>query len=422
MDTKALIDERVTLHEQNKALLDKAASEKRTLSAEEQQEFDRKDKRITEIRQDLDRYARHEAEERSQSETRGRKTETKVGEQTAEQRSADRVIALRAWALGRQGRRYVTPAMLEACERAGIDPESPQLGQEPEMRALSVGTTTAGGNVVPNEMMQGYWEAQKWFGPMRQIAEILRTQTGANLPIPSGDDTANTGEIIAEAGAVTTTADPTINQTVLGAYKFSSKAVIVSVELLQDAFINLPQFLGRKLGERIGRIQNTYFTTGTGTSEPGGVQVQASLGKTAAATNAITFDEIIDLYHSVDKAYRDRPGSGFMVHDQTAAFLRKLKDSQNRYLWEMSLQVGQPDRMFGKPVYINNDQDSSFATNKRLVLYGDFGSYYVRDAGDPILIRADELRVLNHQVVFLAFQRSDGRLPNTGAVRYLRTA
>src|SRR6185295_6960804 len=114
---------------------------------------------------------------------------------------------------------------------------------------------------------------------------------------------------------------------------------------------------------------------------------------------------VIDLFHSVDPAYRNKPTSGFMMHDTTAAFLRKLKDSQNRYLWEMSLQAGLPDRAFGQPVYINNDQDSAFSTNKRLVLYGDFSAYAIRDAGPVTLYRADELRILNRQVVFLPIQR-----------------
>lgn len=100
--------------------------------------------------------------------------------------------------------------------------------------------------------------------------------------------------------------DPTFGVVTLGSFKYSSKAVIVPWELLQDSSINLPQYLGNKLGERVARKQNTDFTAGGGTTLPFGVQVQAALGKTAAATNAITFDEVIDLYHSVDAAYPGR--------------------------------------------------------------------------------------------------------------------
>ena len=413
MDTKALIEERVKLHEQNKALLDKANAEKRTLTAEEQKEFDAKDAKITEIRHTLDRAERSDAEKRALATTRGRQTETAIAVQDVSP-EADAALAFRAWACGE----YATEEMIAAAERVNLAYNRRELNQ----RALSIGVTTGGGNSVVNEMTRGFWEAEKWFGPMRQVSTTWRTSTGAPLPVPNADDTANVGEIIAEGSAVTTTADPSFNTLTLGAFKYSSKAVIVSVELLQDSIIPLPSYLGRRLGERIGRIQNTHFTVGAGTTLPFGIATQAALGKTAAATNAITFDEIIDLSVALDPAYRNAPGSAWMMHDATAAMLRKVKDSQNRYLWEMSVQAGAPDRIFGRPVIINNDMDQPTATAKRVVLYGDFSNYVIRDTSDVIFIRADELRVLNHQVVFLAFQRSDGNLPNVNSVKYLRTA
>jgi HK97 family phage major capsid protein len=416
MDTKALIEERVKLHEENKALLDKVEKREagtQTLTPEEQQEFDKRDARITEIRETLDRIEKQNAEERSLAESRGRRTETAVVEIT-NTREQDNALAFRAWACGE----YATPEMEAAAQRVGLR----HMRRELETRALSVGTTTAGGNAVINEMMKSYWETEKWFGSVRKLATVWRTSTGAPLPIPNADDTANVGEIVAEAGALTTTADPTFNTLTLGAFKYSSKAVIVSVELLQDSVIPLPEYLGRRLGERIARIQNTHFSVGAGTTLPFGVATQAAVGATSATTNNITFDDIITLYHSVDVAYRNDPDAGFMMNDATAALLRKVKDSQNRYLWEMSLQAGRPDMIFGRPVYINNDLDTAVSTAKRPVLYGSYKHYTIRDTSDVIFIRADELSVLNHQVVFLAFQRSDGNLPNVNSIKYLRTA
>lgn len=416
MNVKPLIEERVKLHADSLAMLDRASSEKRTLTQEEQATFDRMHERMAEIKATTDRAAIHDAEETALTESRGRQTETRT-EVSIEvvDGAQDAQMALRAWALGGRGR-HVTSEMLAACQRMRFDPSTTEL----EVRALNSITATQGQNSIPDEMMRAFYDIQKWYVPIRSYATILNTATGAPLPVPTGDDTSNTGEIIADSGAVTTTVDPSFGQVVLNAYKFSSKAVIVSVELLQDSYINLAQYLGQKLGIRIGRAQSTYFTTGTGTSQPKGVQVAASLGKTAAVTTAITFDEIIDLEHSVDKAYRG-PSCAFMMHDTIAAALRKLKDSQNRYLWEVSPQVAEPDRLNGYPVIINNDMDSTFAANKRLVLFGDFSYYNIRDAGGPTFIRADELYVLTHQVAFLAFQRSDGNLIDTTSIRYLRT-
>lgn len=414
MNAHELIAERLKLNDDSKTLLDVAARERRGLRADEQQTFDRMHVRIMEIKGLLDRGALMAAEERTLGESRGRQTETTTSNAIDSTSDTAGGLALRAWALGNRA----TDTMVAAAQQLGMNWRQPEI----DVRALSYGTTTAGGNLVANEMMSSFREAVKWYGSVRSVATVLTPSTGAPLPVPVGDDTANTGEIVGEGSAVTTTADPVFNQTVLRPFKYSSKAVIVSIELLQDSAINLAQYLGQALGTRIGRIQNLHYSVGAGTTLPFGVATQAALGKTAAATNAITFDEIIDLYHSVDVGYRGRPGAGFMMNDSTAATLRKVKDSQNRYLWEMSLVAGQPDRIFGKPVYINNDLDAATATAKRVVLFGDFKSYVIAEVGGLTILRSDDVRILNHQVVFLGYQRADAALTDATAVRYLRTA
>lgn len=425
MDPKELYEQRHKLAADGQAILDAAKAAKRNLSAEEQAAFDGIHVKIQELKGTADRMAIQEAEDRALADlgqTRGRKTDTIIV--PAGDSKDDRDLVLRAWALGGDLESLngldagFRDRMVAACARTHFAPTRRTI----EARALSVGTTDAGGYSVPDEMMKAFWELQKYFGAVRSVATVWQTGTGADLPVPTVNDTANSGEIIAEANAVTTTVDPVFGQVVLQSYKYSSKAVIVSVELLQDSFINIAAYLGGALGTRIGRIQNNHFTVGTNTAQPNGIVTAASLGKTATATNAITMDELIDLQHSVDPAYRGRPGVGFMMNDLTAAVVRKLKDSQNRYLWELSTQVGQPDTLLGKPVYINNDMVSTLATGNKVVLFGDYKNYVIRDSGPVIFLRGDELRMLNHQVVFLAFQRSDADLIDTTSVKYLRLA
>jgi HK97 family phage major capsid protein len=95
----------------------------------------------------------------------------------------------------------------------------------------------------------------------------------------------------------------------------------------------MESLLADLLGERLGRLANTQLTTGTGTSAPNGIITASSLGKTAASSTAVTSDELIDLIHSVDPAYRQSPKVAFMFNDLTLAAIRKLKDGQNNYLW-----------------------------------------------------------------------------------------
>ena len=407
---KELREKRAKLHEDAKAILKAAADEKRDLSTEESARVDAIYADVDKMKADIDREERAAAEERALSETLGRKTQPII---TAGR--PDPELVVRAWA--RRGKK-MSEAERAACAHYDFDPREAEF----DVRALSVGTTTAGGNSVPNEMMKAFWEIQKWYGRVESLATVVNTEGGATLPWPTVDDTSNTGRLLTEGTGATTTTDPSFGVVNLASYKMSSDAVILSEELLQDSSINLSAYLGAALGTRVGRVKNTYFTTGSGSSQPGGVQVKASLGKTASATNAITLDEGVDLIHSVDIAYRYSPGSALMMNDAVAAYVRKLKDSNNQYLWQMAVQAGQPDRLFGFPVVINNDQDSAFSTNKRLVLFGDFSKYVVRVAGGVSIRRSDDVYFLNHQSVFEASQRVDGNLVDTTAVKYLRTA
>lgn len=57
----------------------------------------------------------------------------------------------------------------------------------------------------------------------------------------------------------------------------------------------------------------------------------AEVGVTAAGTDAITYDEVIKLYFSLDKHYRKNA-----IWIETALHLRTLKDSSGNYLWNHS--------------------------------------------------------------------------------------
>jgi HK97 family phage major capsid protein len=257
---------------------------------------------------------------------------------------------------------------------------------------------------------------------MWEVSTIRRTDTGASLYLPTLNDTGNAGTILAEAGTATT-ADPTFSSVVLGAYKVESKYVLVSNETLQDSAIPLEPEIGRALAERIARASNTMFTTKT--NGPTGIattQSGAVSGKTAAATNAFTLPEVIDLIHSVDPWYRQ--GAAFMMHDNIVAAARKLVDSQNRPLWEPSIQAGQPDRLYGYPVFTNNDMATNLATGNKIIIFGQLSKYNIRVAGDLRLAVARELFLANDQVGFFGFLRVDGNLLDAGTdpVKWLNLA
>lgn len=295
--------------------------------------------------------------------------------------------------------------------------------QEKELRAQGVATGAGGGFLVPEAFRNKFQETLKAFGGVREVSEVIETESGATLPWPGNDDTGNKGAILGENVQVTEQ-DFVLTENELGAFMYTSKLVRVSFQLLQDDAYDLEGRLARKLGERIGRIHNEHFTTGTGTGQPEGVQTNAVVGKTGAAgqTTSITFEDFIDLAHSVDPAYRAGGRGRFMLHDLSVAKARKLKSTDGVPLWQPSLQAGVPDALFGYPYTVNNDMPVMAASAKS-VLFGDFfAGYVIRDVRGFTLLRLDERYADFLQVGFLGFQRADAQPQDASAIRAYQNA
>lgn len=291
--------------------------------------------------------------------------------------------------------------------------------------AQSVGTGSGGGYLVPTGFSDLLEQFLKAYGGMRTHARILATPTGNTINWPTVDDTANVGEIINENSAYNAQ-DIAFGQVNLGAFKYSSKIVLVSVELLQDSFFPIESLVAEMLAVRIGRITNTHFTTGAspGTATPFGVVAQAGAGKVGVAgqTTSIITDDIFDLKHAVDPAYRQ--GAMFMMADSSLKVLKKLKDSTGRPLWQPALSGlanPVPDTIDGDPYFINQDV-VAMAANAKSVVYGNFSKYCIRDAKDVTILRLVERYAELGQVAFLAFSRHDGRCLNTNAFKYYQNS
>lgn len=289
-------------------------------------------------------------------------------------------------------------------------------------RNLTVGTGDAGGYLVPEEFMLSLEESMLTIGGPRSVSQVIRTATGASLKWPGVDDTSNTGEQLDEGASVVENADsvdPTFSQKTWGAYKFSSKPVRVSYELLRDAPFNLAGYIAMALGERLGRITTSKYTTGSGSDTPQGVTAGISAGVTAAATNAITGDQILALTHAIDPAYRVGPKVCFMMHDNIVLKVRQLKDGQSNYLWTMGALAGVPDRLAGYPLTINQYMASSLTAAAKAMIFGNFDKYGIRDVGTIRLRRLDELYAETDEVGFVGFLSSDAKWINTAAAKTL---
>ena len=306
----------------------------------------------------------------------------------------------------------------------GLDSEVRNVLRQSEVRTQTAGTTTAGGFTVPTELASFIDKAMAASGPMydSNLFTVLNTTGGNTFNIPTVDDTAVTAVAHTEGTQPTDDGgkDVTFGQKQLGAFAFDTEWVRWSYELANDSILNVEALLGELLGERLGRIANSKLTTGSGSSDVEGIVTNSGLGKTAAAAAAITADEIIDLIHSVDPQYRASASTAIMMNDSTLAAVRKLKDGNGNYLWQMgNYQAGVPQNLLGYNVVVNQAMDS-LATAKKVMLFGDMSKYYVRKVGGPSLFVARERFAPDYGI--LGYARFDGVLANTGAVKHLITA
>jgi HK97 family phage major capsid protein len=282
-----------------------------------------------------------------------------------------------------------------------------------------VGTDSLGGYLVPQEFSNELNIATAFTGQVERLAKKLNTASGGLLDYPTLNDTATDAGLISEGSAVTVQ-DMTFGNAQLSAYNYSS-LVRVSQQLLQDSAFDLDAFLVEAMGERIARATNAAFTTGTGSSQPQGIVTGSAAGKTAASATAITAAEILDLIYSVDASYRNKASFGLMAHDNVIAAIRALGiGSSNDFpVFIPSMEMGQPDRVFGVPVYVNNDMASSIATGAKTIVAADFSQFVVRNAGGVQMLRLNERFADELEVGFVSWKRSDSKVLNSAAVKHL---
>ncbi|WP_088346297.1 MULTISPECIES: phage major capsid protein [Rhodomicrobium] len=292
--------------------------------------------------------------------------------------------------------------------------------KEPERRAQAAGTDAAGGYLVPQGFVAELIKSLKAFGPMVDpgITRQLETAAGNQIDWPTMNDTANKGAILAE-NAQDTEQDVAFGSKQLDAFKYTTKIIRVSEELMQDAAIDIEQIVRDAGAERLGRIVNEHMTVGTGVGQPSGIVTASTQGFVAAAAANITFDDLIELQHAIDPAYRADPSTRWMFHDNTLKRLRKLKDVEGNYIWQPAdVRSGAPAVILDHPYSINQDMPQVGASAKS-VLFGAFNRYVVRRVRELALKRLVERYADFHQVGFIGFARFDGDLLNADAVKHL---
>ncbi|NTG20011.1 phage major capsid protein [Agrobacterium rhizogenes] len=335
-------------------------------------------------------------------------------------------------------REAMTDIVIEASARAGKDQNSAGAavyskwlrGGDKALTAedwqvvhntMSTTTPSEGGYTVATEVATTVLEALKAYGGMRAVADVIQTASGNPMAFPTSDGTSEEGEIVPE-NTTATDADVSFGTIGLPVYKYSSKVVTVPWELLQDSSVDIEAFVRGRLVMRLGRVTNRHFTIGSGVAQPNGVMIAAPVGVTAAngssQVTSVTYDSLVDLQHSVDPAYREGGNCRFMMNDDSVRIVRKIKDGQQRPIfvpgYETGNPGGQPDRLLGDPIQVNQSV-AIMAASAKSIAYGDFSRYKIRDVMAIQMFRfTDSAYTKKGQVGFLAWMRSGGNFTDIG--------
>ena len=291
-------------------------------------------------------------------------------------------------------------------------------GQAPVTNALKEGTDPDGGYLVPDEFEKQLIQKLHEANILRSISNVIQTNSGEHkIPVVATEGTASW----MEEEAAYTESNTQFSQVSLGAHKLGT-LIKVSEELLNDSAFDLMGHLSEEFGRRLGDAEEKAFLTGTGSGQPTGMlndTTGATLGSTAKSSTDINFDDLIDLFYSLRAPYRKN--AVFIMNDDTVKAVRKLKDKNDQYIWQPSVQAGQPDRILNCPVLTSQYMPTLAASNKP-VLFGDFNYYWIADRQGRTFKRLNELYAVTGQVGFLGSQRVDAKVILPEAIKYLSMA
>lgn len=406
---KDLIAKRARIWGEMQALYTRSQEE--ALSAEDAEQYDRLEAELDELSEQIKRAERHQQ--------RAEEFAT-VNVETRVLPSGDRVVT-------RSVRPEATPEYKDAFlryMRFGIGELSAEDrsilrngyavdADDAEGRAASPQsvTTSGGGYLIPAEFQAELIRAMKAYGAIRANARVFETDSGAQISIPTVDDTSNKGRLISINTQVTTS-DVSFGQILLDAYKYSSDQVLVPIELMEDAAFDMDGLVTSILAERLGRITEEHYTTGDGSGKPKGIVNASTQGKqgTTGQTTSIIVDDLVDLYHSLDPAYR--AGASWMMNDATVKAIRKLKtgvSGDNTFIWQPGLIAGAPDVILGHPVIVSQEMPT-MAASAKAILFGNLNRFWIRDVRGIRVVRMNERYAEYDQVGFVSFLRTDSEL------------
>lgn len=190
-----------------------------------------------------------------------------------------------------------------------------------------------------------------------------------------------------------------------------AKLIKISRTLMNHSAL-APQVLLDEMRYAIAVTQEKAYMTGNGSGKPLGVFTASSSGISTArdvvagTTSAVTSDGLKDVKYSLKEGYVRN--ATWIFHRDIIKQIAKLKDGEDRYMWEPSIVLGEPDRLLNIPVRQSDFAPNTVAASAYVGILGDFSHYWIVD-GDTLEMQIlNELYAVNNQNGYLFNYWGDG--------------
>lgn len=282
----------------------------------------------------------------------------------------------------------------------------------PEMRALQADSDVSGGfYTTPQQFVDRLIQAVDDQVFIRQWATPNVVTNAQSLGVPTLAADPADADWTSELGTGNEDSSMSFGKRELNP-KPLAKRIKISNKLLRLS-PDVQSLVIARLAYKFGITYEKAGMTGSGANQPLGVFIATADGistsrdvSTDNTTTAFTADGVKNAKYALKATYW--PRAKWMFHRDGVKMLAKLKDAENRYLWQNSVQLGQPDMLEGIPLYTSEYVPNTFTTGLYVGILGDFSYYWTADALDFSVQRLNELYAATNQTGFIGRMESDG--------------
>ncbi len=302
-----------------------------------------------------------------------------------------------------------------------------------QTKALEVINNAEGGYMVPPELSDRIITRQFDTTPMRQIATVMSISSEAVEMLRDTNEPVATW--ISELGVPADTNDGGIGRVRIPVHELYAQPKATQ-KLLDDAIINVEEWLINKVAAKFSRAENAAFVSGDGIGQPRGftsysaqttddnsrswgVLQYVPTGIDGAFASSNPADVLFDIMHKLRAGYH--PKAAWIMPRAVSDLIRKFKENTTQaYIWQPGLQAGQPATLLGFPVVLGEDMPS-VAVGSYSVAFGNFEEGYT-------IVDRIGMRILRDPytgapfVKFRCTKRTGGDVVNFEAIKLLKFA